>query len=111
MSCTMSIQRSYGLFLVNSSPNQMLSNCISYNPITHSRVSTQNKSFDSLQSHLKNVAKKIQPKKKREQRFHELRAKMKDELSWFPKTHQTTRSWHFQSYKSAHSQFVENITF
>jgi hypothetical protein len=95
VSCTMSIKRSYGLFLVNSSPNQMLSNCISYNPITHSRVSTQNKSFDSLQSHLKNVAKKIQPKKKREQRFHELRAKMKHELSWFLKTHQMTRSCAF----------------
>jgi hypothetical protein len=45
VSCTMSIQRVYGLFLVNSSWNQMLLNCISYNPITHSRVSTQNEKF------------------------------------------------------------------
>jgi hypothetical protein len=82
VSCTMSIQRSYGLFLVNSSPNQMLLNYISYNPITHSRVSTQNEKIRFFAVTLQECCWKNTTKTKREQRFHDLkisRVESKDE--------------------------------
>lgn len=48
-----------------------------------------------LCSHTSRMLLEKYNQKKREQRFHELRAKMKHELSWFLKAHQMTRSCAF----------------